>query len=163
MTSTPATTSEMEDLDQLGAKAFDGFLVRKYPRQYPVPTYMVEFLLGRHCASTDPAEIEAGLQIVNKQRPARHSQRFLHGQGAQPGDQGRPDRRRTGARQRAHAHRWLLSRGVPGVRPGTRDFLIRSIESRSSISPCRLPSARAPRWGSKMSMPAPRTSWALAL
>jgi len=84
MTSTPATTSEMEDLDQLGAKAFDGFLVRKnlvrknlvrkYPRQYPVPTYMVEFLLGRHCASTDPAEIEAGLQIVNKQRPARHPQ-----------------------------------------------------------------------------------------
>jgi hypothetical protein len=35
---------------------------------------VVEFLLGRHCASTDPAEIEAGLQIVNKQRPARHPQ-----------------------------------------------------------------------------------------
>jgi len=79
MTSTPATSSEMDDLDQVGAKAFDGFLVRKnlvrkYPRQYPVPTYVVEFLLGRHCASTDPAEIEAGLQIVNKQRPARHPQ-----------------------------------------------------------------------------------------
>ena len=79
MTSTPATTSEMDDLDQLGAKAFAGFLVRKdlvrkYYRQYPVPTYVVEFLLGRHCASTDPAEIEAGLQIVNKQRPARHPQ-----------------------------------------------------------------------------------------
>jgi ATP-dependent Lon protease len=42
MTSTPAATSEMDDLDQLGAKAFDGFLVRKdlvrkYARQYPVP------------------------------------------------------------------------------------------------------------------------------
>jgi ATP-dependent Lon protease len=42
MTSTPATTSEMDDLDQLGAKAFAGFLVRKdlvrkYARQYPVP------------------------------------------------------------------------------------------------------------------------------
>jgi ATP-dependent Lon protease len=61
-------TSEMDHLDQLGAKAFDGFLVRKdlvrkYSRQYPVPTYVVEFLLGRYCASTDPAEIEEGLQI----------------------------------------------------------------------------------------------------
>ncbi len=42
-----ATTSEMDQLDQLGAKAFDGFLVRKdlvrkYSRQYPVPTYVVE-------------------------------------------------------------------------------------------------------------------------
>ena len=43
MTTTPAATSEMDHLDQLGAKAFDGFLVRKdlvrkYSRQYPVPT-----------------------------------------------------------------------------------------------------------------------------
>jgi ATP-dependent Lon protease len=29
-----------------------------------VPTYVVEFLLGRYCASTEPAEIEEGLQIV---------------------------------------------------------------------------------------------------
>jgi len=48
----------MDQLDQLGAKAFDGFLVRKdlvrkYSRQYPVPTYLVEFLLGRYCANTD--------------------------------------------------------------------------------------------------------------
>jgi len=33
---------------------------------------------------------------------------------------------------------FLHGRGVPGVRPGTRDFLIRSIESRSSTNPCRL-------------------------
>jgi ATP-dependent Lon protease len=43
MTITPAATSEMDHLDQLGAKAFDGFLVRKDlvrkdSRQYPVPT-----------------------------------------------------------------------------------------------------------------------------
>ena len=43
----------MDHLDELGAKAFDGFLVRKdlvrkYSRQYPVPTYVVEFLLGRY-------------------------------------------------------------------------------------------------------------------
>jgi ATP-dependent Lon protease len=31
----------------------------------------VEFLLGRYCASTDPAEIEEGLQIVEKQLQGR--------------------------------------------------------------------------------------------
>jgi len=76
MTTTPASSSEMDHLDQLGAKAFAGFLVRKdlvrkYSRQYPVPTYVVEFLLGRYCASTDPAEIEEGLQIVEKQLKGR--------------------------------------------------------------------------------------------
>jgi hypothetical protein len=58
MTTTPAATSELDHLDQLGAKAFDGFLVRKdlvrkYSRQYPVPTYVVEFLLDRYCASRE--------------------------------------------------------------------------------------------------------------
>ena len=44
MTSAPAVTSEMDHLNQLGAKAFDGFLVRKdlvrkySRRQYPVAT-----------------------------------------------------------------------------------------------------------------------------
>src|SRR5208337_2070217 len=42
-------------------------LVRKYARQYPVPTYVVEFLLGRYCATTDEDEIAEGLQIVEKQ------------------------------------------------------------------------------------------------
>jgi len=64
--STPA--SEMDHLDQLGAKAFDGFLVR----QYPVPTYVVEFLLGRYCASTDPAEIEEGLEPTALAAGLRH-------------------------------------------------------------------------------------------
>lgn len=63
---------EMDALDRLAASAFDGFLVRKdlvrkYSRQYPVPTYVVEFLLGRYCASTDEQEIKEGLAIVEKQ------------------------------------------------------------------------------------------------
>ena len=71
-----ATTSEMDYLDQLGAQAFEGYLLRKdlvrnYFRQYPVPTYVVEFLLGRYCASTDPDEIEEGLRIVEKQLQGR--------------------------------------------------------------------------------------------
>jgi ATP-dependent Lon protease len=62
----------MDQLDQLAASAFDGYLVRKdlvrkYARQYPVPTYVVEFLLGRYCASTDEQEITEGLEIVEKQ------------------------------------------------------------------------------------------------
>ena len=63
---------ELDDLDQRAAKAFDGYLVRKdlvrkYSRQYPVPTYVVEFLLGRYCATTDEREIEEGLEIVERQ------------------------------------------------------------------------------------------------
>ena len=63
---------EMDQLDRLAAAAFDGYLVRKdlvrkYSRQYPVPTYVVEFLLGRYCASTDENEIAEGLEIVEKQ------------------------------------------------------------------------------------------------
>ena len=62
----------LDSLDNLGASAFDGYLVRKdlvrkYSRQYPVPTYVVEFLLGRYCASTNEAEIAEGLAIVEQQ------------------------------------------------------------------------------------------------
>jgi ATP-dependent Lon protease len=62
----------LDHLDQIAASVFDGYLVRKdlvrkYARQYPVPTYVVEFLLGRYCASVDEKEIAEGLQIVEKQ------------------------------------------------------------------------------------------------
>ncbi len=65
-------TVAMDSLDQKAAEAFDGYLVRKdlvrkYARQYPVPTYVVEFLLGRYCASVDEQEIQEGLAIVEKQ------------------------------------------------------------------------------------------------
>jgi ATP-dependent Lon protease len=67
---------QMDDLDRRAAEAFDGYLVRKdlvrkYARQYPVPTYVVEFLLGRYCASTDEKAIEEGLEIVEKQLQGR--------------------------------------------------------------------------------------------
>jgi ATP-dependent Lon protease len=65
-------TITMDSLDRKAAEAFDGYLVRKdlvrkYARQYPVPTYVVEFLLGRYCASVDEQEIQEGLAIVEKQ------------------------------------------------------------------------------------------------
>ena len=70
------STIEMDHLDRIAAEAFPGYLVRKdlvrrYSRQYPVPTYVVEFLLGRYCASTDDKEIQEGLEIVEKQLKGR--------------------------------------------------------------------------------------------
>src|SRR5579859_2975192 len=63
---------ELDALDQLAASAFDGYIVRKdlalrFKGQYPVPTYVGEFLLGRYCASTDDAEIAEGLEMVERQ------------------------------------------------------------------------------------------------
>ena len=62
----------MDELDQLAAQAFDGYVVRKdlarsFKGRYPVPEYVAEFLLGRYCASTDDAEIQEGLNIVEAQ------------------------------------------------------------------------------------------------
>jgi ATP-dependent Lon protease len=65
-------TVELDRLDHLGVSAFEGFVVRKdlvrrYAKAYPVPAYVVEFLLGLYCASTDEREIKEGLEIVEKQ------------------------------------------------------------------------------------------------
>jgi ATP-dependent Lon protease len=67
---------ELDRLDQLAAKSLEGYLVRKdlvrtFSRQFPVPTYVVEFLLGRYCASTNEEEINEGLEIVQRQLASR--------------------------------------------------------------------------------------------
>lgn len=67
---------ELDALDQKAAEFFEGYIVRKdlvrtFARQFPVPTYVVEFMLGRYCASTDPDEIEEGLEIVERQLSSR--------------------------------------------------------------------------------------------
>ena len=67
---------QLDDLDRKAAQAFEGFLVRKdlvrqFARQFPVPTYVVEFLLGRYCATIDEAEIAEGLGIVQRQLSER--------------------------------------------------------------------------------------------
>lgn len=67
---------ELDAIDRLAASVLDGYLVRKdlvrtFSRQFPVPTYVVEFLLGRYCASTDQEEIEEGLEIVQRQLESR--------------------------------------------------------------------------------------------
>ena len=65
-------TIVMDELDQLAAQAFEGYVVRKdlarsFKGRYPVPEYVAEFLLGRYCASTDETEIQEGLNIVEAQ------------------------------------------------------------------------------------------------
>ncbi len=60
---------ELDALDRSCAEAFEGYVVRKdlalkFKGQYPVPTYVGEFLLGRYCATTDEEEIAEGLRIV---------------------------------------------------------------------------------------------------
>jgi ATP-dependent Lon protease len=67
---------ELDQLDILAAKAFEGYIVRKdlalrFRGQYPVPTYVGEFFLGRYCASTNEAEIAEGLEIVERQMRER--------------------------------------------------------------------------------------------
>ncbi len=63
---------ELDELDQRAAEVFPGYIVRKdlvrrFRGQFPVPTYVVEFMLGRYCASTVPEEIEEGLEMVQAQ------------------------------------------------------------------------------------------------
>jgi ATP-dependent Lon protease len=63
---------ELDTIDTKSAEILDGFLVRKdlvrtFSRQFPVPTYVVEFLLGRYCASINQEEIDEGLGIVEQQ------------------------------------------------------------------------------------------------
>jgi ATP-dependent Lon protease len=67
---------QLDELDRKAAAAFEGYVVRKdlvrtFSRQFPVPTYVVEFLLGRYCATTDEAEIQEGLEIVQRQLASR--------------------------------------------------------------------------------------------
>jgi len=62
----------LDAIDHKAASTFEGYLVRKdlvrtFSRQFPVPTYVVEFLLGRYCASIDQEEIDEGLGIVQRQ------------------------------------------------------------------------------------------------
>ena len=68
--------TQLDELDRLAADVFEGYLVRKdlaqqFRGHYPVPTYVGEFLLGRYCATTDPAEIAEGLAVVERSMKER--------------------------------------------------------------------------------------------
>lgn len=60
----------MPELDRKAAETFAGKVVRKdLVRQVKVganvPVYVLEYLLGKYCATDDPAAVEAGLRLVN--------------------------------------------------------------------------------------------------
>lgn len=65
-------TMELDKIDQIATTAFEGYVVRKdllenFRKTYPVPTYVIEFLLGRYCATVDEDDIQEGLEIVKRQ------------------------------------------------------------------------------------------------
>ncbi len=60
-----------DELDAKAAEAFPGLVVRKdllrrLRSAYSVPVFVVEFLLGKYCASTDPVVIEQGMEFVRR-------------------------------------------------------------------------------------------------
>src|SRR3990172_2810694 len=60
----------MPELDRKAASVFAGKvvrkdLVRKVKVGANVPVYVLEYLLGKYCATDDPVAIEAGLKVVN--------------------------------------------------------------------------------------------------
>lgn len=59
----------MDALDEKLAKAFPGRIVRKdlvkkLKVGFNIPIYVLEYLLGKYCSTTDPEQIEAGLKQV---------------------------------------------------------------------------------------------------
>ena len=67
---------KLDALDRHAADAFTGLVVRKdlvrqFRGQFPIPTYVVEFMLGRYCATTDEKEITEGLELVRSQLSSR--------------------------------------------------------------------------------------------
>jgi len=70
MTITWTEVPPRDDLDDKVNSAFAGKvvrkdLVRKVKVGANVPVFVLEFLLGKYCASPDPVAIEMGLQVVN--------------------------------------------------------------------------------------------------
>jgi ATP-dependent Lon protease len=65
------TNPTLDELDHIANQAFAGRVVRKdLVRQVKVganvPVYVLEFLLGKYCATDDPFALEAGLVVVNQ-------------------------------------------------------------------------------------------------
>lgn len=67
----PEETNELDALDILANEAFPGLVVRKdllrrMRSSFGVPAFVIEFLLGKYCASTDEDAINDGLAFVRE-------------------------------------------------------------------------------------------------
>ena len=65
--------NDMDELDQQLTSTFDGKVVRKdllhrIKKGTNVPTFVLEFLLARYCASDDQAEMDAGMEAHRNNR-----------------------------------------------------------------------------------------------
>jgi ATP-dependent Lon protease len=70
-------TIELDELDQLANEAFPGLVVRKdllrrMRSSFGVPAFVIEFLLGKYCASTDETAINEGLEFVRETLSAKY-------------------------------------------------------------------------------------------
>ena len=64
-------TLVLDPIDEKATAAFPGLVVRKdllrrVRSAYSVPMFVIEFLLGKYCASTDPQVIEEGMEFVRE-------------------------------------------------------------------------------------------------
>ena len=64
-------TVALDALDEKATGAFPGLVVRKdllrrLRSAYSVPMFVIEFLLGKYCASADPTIIEQGMEFVRR-------------------------------------------------------------------------------------------------
>ena len=62
---------ELDELDRLATETFPGLVVRKdllrrMRSAFGVPAFVIEFLLGKYCASTDEQAIQEGLEFVRE-------------------------------------------------------------------------------------------------
>lgn len=67
----------LDELDHLANEAFPGLVVRKdllrrMRSAYGVPAFVIEFLLGKYCASTDEEVIREGLEFVRETLSAKY-------------------------------------------------------------------------------------------
>jgi ATP-dependent Lon protease len=67
----------LDELDHLANEAFPGLVVRKdllrrMRSAYGVPAFVIEFLLGKYCVSTDEEVIREGLEFVRETLSAKY-------------------------------------------------------------------------------------------
>ena len=70
-------TLQLDELDRLATEAFPGLVVRKdllrlMRSAFGVPAFVIEFLLGKYCASTDEEVIQEGLTFVRETLAAKY-------------------------------------------------------------------------------------------
>ena len=70
-------TITLDDLDQKANEAFPGLVVRKdllrvLRSAYGVPIFVIEFLLGKYCASADQEVIDRGMDFVRRSLSQRY-------------------------------------------------------------------------------------------